>query len=136
MESGKRMLVAIVAQPGIMRNSLLSYLRAIPDIQDVLVADDARGALRIAREQKPSLVIVDSDLAEEEMLNLVQRVAAEFPEMKIVALVESLRQKQRSLNIGASHALLKGFLDEQLRKVILDGPEENETYANPTRSNT
>lgn len=113
-------LVMIAAKPGIMRNSLQSYLRTIPNLHDITVADDAIVAFQIICAQSPHVMIVDADLSESEMLGLVHQARREKPQMQIVALVDNMRQRQLCLSAGANHALLKGFLDEQLRQAVLN----------------
>ncbi len=116
--------ILIAARPGIMRNSLLSYMRAIPRVRAIAVADDADSALRTIRESCPRLVIVDADLNERDMLLLVRWVCAEQPQTKLILLVESIRQQQMSLALGAHFALLKGFLDEPLRDAVVQAMGE------------
>ncbi|MBI5304392.1 MAG: response regulator transcription factor [Chloroflexi bacterium] len=116
-------IVLVAAKPGIMRNSLQSYLRTIPHIHDIVLADDALAAFHVICSHKLTLVIVDADLSESEMLGLVYQARTEKPHIQIVALVENMRQRQLCLSAGANHALLKGFLDEQLRQAILSDLE-------------
>ncbi len=113
-------LVMIAAKPGIMRNSLQSYLRTIPNLHDITLADDAIAAFQLVCATSPSVMIVDADLSESEMLGLVYQARKEKPQMQIVALVDSMRQRELCLSAGANHALLKGFLDEQLRRAVLN----------------
>jgi DNA-binding NarL/FixJ family response regulator len=125
MGPDRSLLIAIAAKPGIMRNSLLSYLRSIPDVRDVLIADDRATLLKLIGESAPGLAIVDSDLSETEMLNVIEAITTNFANTKIIVLVESFRQRQRALAVGATDALLKGFLDNQLRQAILREKEGN-----------
>ncbi len=124
METTKTVRVIIVAKPGIMRNSLLSYLRAISNVQIVGLADQVDTALQCIREDQPQLVIIDSDLSEDRVIGLVEQINAEPRAPKIIVLVDSLRQQERCLRIGVQHALLKGFLDKQLEQAIRFGEEK------------
>ncbi len=116
----KQKLVVIAAKPGIMRNSLLSYLRALLGVSTILLADDANLAEQMIREHQPELVVVDADLSENEMLRVIQFAHAQARANKTIALVTSLPQQQLCLAQGATHALLKGFLDKQLRDAVLN----------------
>lgn len=113
-------LVMIAAKPGIMRNSLQSYLRTIPNLHDIALADDATSAMQMVCAQNPRVLIVDADLSEAELLGLVQQARHEKPQLRIVALVDNMRQRDLCLSAGANHALLKGFLDDQLRQAVLN----------------
>jgi DNA-binding NarL/FixJ family response regulator len=118
--------ILIAARPGIMRNSLLAYIRAIPRVRAIEVADDADSALRTIQASPPKLVIVDADLNERDMLLLVRWVCAEQPKTKLILLVESIRQQDKSLALGAHFALLKGFLDKPLRDAVVQAMGEAE----------
>ncbi len=119
MENTKTVRVMIAAKPGIMRNSLLSYLRTISNVQIIALADDAEAALRIIHETQPQILVVDSDLSEERVLSLIQKINAGQAKLKMIVLVDSIRQQERCLNLGVRHVLLKGFLDEQLCNAVL-----------------
>ncbi|MBI5033192.1 MAG: response regulator transcription factor [Chloroflexi bacterium] len=124
METTKTIRVFIAAKPGIMRNSLLSYLRAITNLQIVGLADQVDSALQCMREHKPQLVIIDSDLSEDRVIGLVEQINAEPPAPQIIVLVDSLRQREHCLKAGAQHALLKGFLDKQLELAVRFGEKK------------
>ena len=111
--------VIIAGKPGIMRNSLLSYLRTITQVQIVALADDADTALALIRQNQPQWVVLDADLSEERITKLVCQIHTEQPATKIIVLVESMRQQEHCLQLGVQHALLKGFLDEQLDRAVL-----------------
>ncbi len=124
METIKTVRVLIAAKPGIMRNSLLSYLRTISDVQIVGLADEIETALESIRQDKPQLVIIDSDLSEEHVIGLVKQINAEPFTPQTIVLVNSLLQKERCLRAGAHHALLKGFLDKQLEQAVRFGEKK------------
>jgi len=125
MNPEKHRIILVAAKPGIMRNSLLSYLRAVLGIRPIVTADDAVSACQMIRECNPELIVVDSDLSESEMLNVIRCAHAEPLHAKTIALVESLSQQELCLAMGATHTSLKGFLDKQLREAVLN--EINQT---------
>ena len=116
-------LIIVAARPGILRNSLLSYLRALPGVQAISLADDTAIALQMVREDKPRLIVLDSDLTEDGVLDLIQRMLAEELNVKSIVLAESIRQQQLCLAKGATYALLKGFLDAPLKEAVLSEME-------------
>lgn len=109
----------IASKPGIMRNSLLSYLRSLARIEPIFIADDGVAAGQIAGTHALDLVIVDADLDESQVVAFVQRIVRVQVAIKLIVLVESVHQQQLFLHHGAHHALLKGLLNEQLRAAIL-----------------
>ena len=117
----KRVSTLVVAKPGLMRNSLLAFLRATPGVDIVALVDNATTALRMARTLRPAVLLVDTNLAENGVLGMVRELRAEQPAVRSIALSESIQEQQQLLQAGASHALIKGFLDERLRQAILSG---------------
>ncbi|CAG0946867.1 hypothetical protein ANRL1_03373 [Anaerolineae bacterium] len=109
----------IASKPGIMRNSLVSYLRSMARIEPIFVADDSAAAWQIAGTHALDLVIVDADWDESRVVAFVQRIVQVQVSIKLIVLVESVQQQQLFLRHGAHHALLKGLLNEQLRAAIL-----------------
>jgi DNA-binding NarL/FixJ family response regulator len=126
-------IVLIVSKPGIMRDSLVSYLRALPLLYPINIADDTNTASQMIREHQPDLMIVDSDLEAHEMLNLLQRTIVEHPAIHVIALVENLQQQQMCITLGARSALLKGFLDEQLSEAIRSQVSSLSVLVSPQR---
>ncbi len=128
IRSEKLLWILVAAKPGIMRNSLVAYLRTISNLPEIALADDAAAAAEMIRKQETRLVIVNSDVSESEMLNLIRLIQAERPRTWLIVLIESIRQQQLCLNFGAHYAFLKGFLDEQLRQAVVGAlREEKET---------
>jgi DNA-binding NarL/FixJ family response regulator len=124
MGNKNRISTLIVAKPGLMRNSLLAFLRATPGVDVVALVDSTAGGLHLARLLRPEVVVVDTDLAEDGVLAMVQQLRTEQPRLRSIVLVENLLQQQQSLQAGAKHALVKGFLDERLREAVWDWQSE------------
>jgi DNA-binding NarL/FixJ family response regulator len=116
-----RVSTVVVAKPGLMRNSLLAFLRATPGVDIVALVDNTATALQIARRLQPTVLLVDTDLAENGVLGIVCQLHAEQPALRSIVLSGNIQEQQRLLQAGASQALLKGFLDERLRQAILYG---------------
>lgn len=112
----------IAARPGLMRDSLLAFLRATRRIKVVAVVDDPAAALEATCHHQPHSLVVDADLSEEAVLAVVGQLSAELPALNIVALVHGFRQQRAFLAAGAGHALLKGHLDQRLWTAVLDMP--------------
>ena len=129
-------MVLIAARPGIMRNSLVSYLRGIPGIHAIFPVDDAITALQVARDSKPKFAVLDSDLSEDAVLRLIEKIHNEQPETVSIVLVESIRQKELCTSRGAAHVLLKGLLDEHLREVVLSELRTTQSREAMQRRNT
>jgi DNA-binding NarL/FixJ family response regulator len=123
------MRIMIVARPSLMRNSLLAFLRAMPQVDIIALADDAVTALQTAQLRQPEVVVVDMDL-EDGALDLIRQLHHEPPSPRSVVLVNNFYQQKRFLEAGASIALLKGFLEEQLQKALLnEAPANSSGYS-------
>lgn len=113
----------IMAKPGILRTALHAFLRAIPAVEITAFADTPEIALKIAHEHRPELIVVDVDVSESQTHVLIQQIRAEHSRAKLIALVENIRQQMMMLNSGADYALLKGFLNEELRNAVFSQTE-------------
>ena len=112
--------VYLLAQPGLMRNSLQAYINSlrgahviVPEIADI-------SAIRSLQPSGNAVFIVDMGFMNvldhqisREMFSLLENSA------KWVALVDSLAQRAEAITHGAKSMFFKGMIDESLQKVIL-----------------
>lgn len=111
----------VAARPGLMRDSLVTFLRATPGVEVLDLVDDPAAALEAAGRHRLDALVMDADLSEEALLAVVQQLNTELPALNSVVLVDSVRQQRVFLAAGAHHALLKGCLDERLRAAVCGG---------------
>jgi DNA-binding NarL/FixJ family response regulator len=121
VNAGNQISTLVVAKPGLMRNSLLAFLRGIPGVDIVALVDNTTKALQMVRTLHPAVLLVDTNLAEDGALGMVQQLKIELPGLRSIVLSESVQQQRQSLLAGASQALVKGFLDDRLREAVLGG---------------
>ena len=129
-QSSATIRAILIARPGILRNSLLAFFRAMPQVQIAALAEHPDPAFAMLREHTPDVTIVDVDIAEDRVCALVRQICAEQRPIKFIALVASLRQQALMLSVGANYALLKGFLDDDLRQAILMRPYPQSSQKN------
>jgi DNA-binding NarL/FixJ family response regulator len=120
MSRNRQVSTLVVAKPGLMRNSLLAFLRATPGVDVVALVDSTTAALLLARNLFPDVVLVDTNLSEDGVLSMVRQLQLERPHLRSIVLAESVHQQQQALLAGASQALVKGFLGERLRDAVLN----------------
>lgn len=114
----------VAARPGVMRNSLLAFLRTSPLVQVIAIADDTATLLNHLRREPFATLVLDADLCDRFLLvYLLRQLHSEYPLLNCVVLVNNLRQQHLAREAGASTALLKGFLDERLRTAVLNESE-------------
>lgn len=117
--------ILVAARPGPMRNALLSFLMAIPNVQIAGLADGADTVKEKLSHCAVDALIVDADLGEALLLELLRECQTQPTILRCVFLVENRRQQAAFQAAGASHTLLKGFLDDRLRQIIETMPDRS-----------
>ena len=106
--------VLIVASPGELRESLQALLATLPQVGQVLVANDGAGALSAIERHCPELLVVAGDIPVSNAHRLLERAKQECPESKFLVLVDSTAQLNEAESAGADRAVLKGYPASQL----------------------
>jgi DNA-binding response OmpR family regulator len=108
----------IVALPSRMRDSLALLLASVLDRIAVRLADDCCAANRIMVEQRPALVLLDTNLPGEDVWSLLESMGANGSRSRCLVLADSVRQQKRARSAGADAALLKGYPAVELYAVV------------------
>ncbi|WP_427312573.1 LuxR C-terminal-related transcriptional regulator [Cupriavidus sp. H39] len=116
----------IVDAPSKFRTLLCAELAAKFDGDEVLETDGVREGFRLAREQRPGLVLVDVERFGNPGLDFVRRVAATLPSVALLVLsgTEAAQAPVRALRAGAHGFVVKQRgLDEVMQAVrgVLSG---------------
>ncbi len=114
-------------------DGLKALLEAQPDMEIVAQADNGREAVKLARKQKPDMVIMDVAMPDLNGLEAVRQILSSNPHIKVIAL--SMHADKRyvtgMLSSGASGYILKHCAFEELVhaiRVVLS----NQVYLSPT----
>ncbi len=90
----------------------------------VQTADNGREALERQRAQPADVMLVDIFMPEMDGLETIDRVRAQFPQTRIVAMSSGMRGMQDYLgvarDIGADAELRKPFAREELLRVLAE----------------
>lgn len=112
--------VLLVDDHAIIREGLRSLLEKQPDMEVVADADDGRKAIELVRELSPDIVIMDVTMPGLNGIEATRLIAAELPNVKIVAL--SIHSQRRfvadMLSAGAVGYILKECLFDELLQAI------------------
>jgi DNA-binding NarL/FixJ family response regulator len=124
--------VMIVDDHQIVRDGLKAILHNEQGIGVIAEADNGRSALRLIKELKPDIVIMDIAMPDMNGIDATRRISSEYPDVKVLIL--SMHHEKRMvievLNAGAKGYLLKECASDELLRAIrtlLQG----ETYLSP-----
>ncbi|QJY44780.1 response regulator [Pseudonocardia broussonetiae] len=98
-------------------------LAAAGDVFRVVAAcHSGREALAVAAEQRPDLVLLDVRLGDMNGAEVCRRLGTDTPRSKVVVLTafDDTENLRRCLEAGAAGVLLKGTLDLDLTRALLD----------------
>jgi DNA-binding NarL/FixJ family response regulator len=101
--------ILIVARPGRLRDALRALLATLPQLEIVGQADNGFSALKLVAERRPSLILLDTTLLDDEVKALVSQVKANWPQTRCLVLADNSRQQQVAKSAGADEVLLKGY---------------------------
>lgn len=119
----KPVLALIVAIPSTLQNGLLALLTTIPQVSAVLVVEEVSLVLRMVKDHRPSLIVLDIDFPDAQ--KLLNQIKSSWPLIRFILLIESPDQ-QREVE-SADAVLIKGFTAEKLFGTIEDLFYQGET---------
>jgi DNA-binding NarL/FixJ family response regulator len=116
----KKLRILLADDHKIVREGLRTLINSQPDMQVVGEAANGREVLVKARELKPDVVVMDLSMPELNGLQATERLKAERPEMKVVALTahEDEAYLRQLCKVGAAGYVLKRSAGDELVKAI------------------
>ncbi|MRR06762.1 MAG: response regulator transcription factor [Deltaproteobacteria bacterium] len=112
--------VMIVDDHQIVRDGLKAILHNEEGIGVIAEADNGRTALRLIKELKPEIVIMDIAMPDMNGIDATRRISAEHPDIKVLIL--SMHHDKRMVlevfNAGAKGYLLKECASDELLRAI------------------
>lgn len=112
--------IIIADDHGILRAGLKSLLSADPNMQVVGEANSGNDAMRLARELKPNVALMDIGMPGNEGLEATRQLIQEFPDTRVIMLTmhEDGALLQESLRAGASGYIIKRAVEAELIDAI------------------
>ncbi len=127
--------VLIVDDHALVRAGVRALAEKIEGVEVVAEAGNGAEALRLIKELKPDLVLLDITMPESSGFELLAQQAKEFPDVRVIVLTvhEAEAYAIRALREGASGFLLKSAASVQLEEAI-GTVRRGETYVSPELS--
>src|SRR5579884_3522493 len=112
--------VMVVDDHEMVRSGLGAFLSLAPDIELVGEAASGEEAVRLCREQRPDVVLMDMVLPGIDGAEATRRIRAELPAIQVIALTSFLDADlvRRALQAGALSYLLKNVGSTELLGAI------------------
>jgi DNA-binding NarL/FixJ family response regulator len=117
-ESNRPIPAVIVSRPGIMQQSLRSSLAACPVIVVVASFGDGLTTLNHLTQFNPGILIVDSNLLDEEIDALIAAVKVNQPTIRCLVFLKSIQQERQMLAAGADAVTLRDVSAPQLQAIL------------------
>jgi DNA-binding NarL/FixJ family response regulator len=116
----KKLRILLADDHNIVREGLKLLINSQPDMQVVGEAANGKEVLVKARDLKPDVVVMDLSMPELNGLQATERLKAELPEMKVVALTahEDESYLRQLCKVGAAGYVLKRSAGDELVKAI------------------
>ena len=112
--------LVIADDHAVVRTGLRQLASTFEDVELVGAAADGEEAVRICREQRPDVVLMDLEMPVLDGIEATRRIADEQPEVAVVVLTSFSDREQilRALDAGAVGYLLKDAEPEELAKAV------------------
>jgi DNA-binding NarL/FixJ family response regulator len=112
----KPVLALIIAAPSPLQDGLLALITTSDQISAVFMAEEASVALRMVKDHRPNLVLLDSYLPGSQ--TVLERIKSQWPQTRCIVLVGSVEQEKTIKEADA--VLIEGFSPSHLLSTIED----------------
>ncbi len=120
MTSGHRITILSVDDHDLVRKGLAAILSTAADLQLVAEASTAQDALRLYRQHRPDVTLMDLRLPDKSGIETTRDIRGEFPGAKIIALTsyDGDQDIYRALEAGVRGYLLKEMVHTEIIHAI------------------
>jgi DNA-binding NarL/FixJ family response regulator len=128
-EDSQAIPTIVVSRPGIMQQSLRSSLGTCDRIAVIASSGDGLTALCQVRKHHPGMLVIDSNLLDEEVEALIHATKSEQPAIRCLVFVRSSQHETRMLAAGADAVALRNASSQQLQAVLLRLADEAREFS-------
>lgn len=111
-------LALVIAQPGPLRNSLLTLLSTLPEIEIVAEAKTLTSLQHAGEELQPDLILIEAGSTLNGLPEALNYFKQRWKNTRTIVLVETREHEATAVSAGADVVLLKGFRAARLIKQI------------------
>ena len=131
MNATQTIRVMLVDDHNVVRSGLATFLRAYDDLELVAEAKNGLEAIKLCREKKPDVILMDLMMPEMDGIAATRAILADCPEIKIIAMTsfEEEQLVQGVLAAGAISYLIKNVTSDELAKAIRDAVSGKSTLS-------
>jgi NarL family two-component system response regulator LiaR len=121
----------LVDDHNVVRSGLAAFLRAYEDLELVGEAKNGLEAIRLCREKRPDVILMDLMMPEMDGIAATRAILADFPQIKIIAMTsfEDERLVKDVLAAGAISYLIKNVTSDELARAIRDAASGRSTLS-------
>jgi DNA-binding NarL/FixJ family response regulator len=125
--------VLLVEDHAVVRAGFHALLRSLPDVEVVGEASNGREALELLPQLRPDVLLTDISMPELSGLQLLERVAREWPKVRVILLSMHANEEYvlKAVRDGAAGYLPKDADPSEL-EIALKAVARGETYLSPT----
>jgi DNA-binding NarL/FixJ family response regulator len=84
-------------------------MTTLPQIEILAETSDPSALLRMGAEIQPHVLLLDANLAEEQVWPALRQIKEEWSQTRSIVLVEDSQQQQKAQAAGADVVLIKGY---------------------------
>jgi two-component system, NarL family, nitrate/nitrite response regulator NarL len=128
---GSKVRVGIIDQHPLFRDGIIYNLDSQTDIEIVGLGGTARDAVQIARETKPDVLVIDSDISGG--MSAIEEIVLTYPTVMILMLASTSDDEQicTALKRGVRGCLAKGTTSRELVQTVRS-LSQGEHYVSPS----
>ncbi len=108
----------IASRPGVMQQALRSVLTNLAWLEVTASAGDGLSAFTMIWGEQPDLLVVDSNLLEDEALLLLRQTKQRWPDVRCLILIQTSLQQKRALAAGADAVSQRNSPAKELNQTL------------------